>query len=637
MSQPIECAIVCMPFASILQPPLGVSVLCGTLRNAGIGVKALYPSIYFAERIPYSIYEWLGGNIYERVADYFFSRIAFGRDADCDISFHEMIDSLRDRRRMPSFISGHSDLAAMLRIIEKTCEGVIEKVINQLKKLPRLKVVSCSATFVQLYASLALLKVVKQEMPQLITMLGGAECEGVAAIELVRKLSFLDYAFSGEGDCGFTTVVTHVLRNNHNHRFILPNGAYNKEKAVVGIVEHPMASPFEFGNIDHSDYLEAVRKSRRFRMIQPTRTIEFSRGCWKGMSSQCRFCGFNGERMRFRQKPEERILSELGKMYVEGARFFQATDTVLDLHVMRRPLEIFSKHCRDAVITCDAVSTMSESQLSFLAHSGVLFLQVGIETLHPKHVKLLNKGNSAVGSIAFLKFARENSITIFWNILTSIPGDTASDYDEMRNIVKSLEHLYPPNFGVIRFDRFSDYWRHPDTYGLKLVPARNCQYLIPSGSGLDRQCITMVFDNLNESVRTDYRDKSIVQFEETLRNWRTRYHANKPILYLRAKNEVVDTRSVAMERSYQLSTEEYEILRFLRIPRSKCELDDSVYEKWQKTLQPLLDRQFVLEWDGKFISLILEKINLPSEGRRRVIANRINLSRQITRTRGKTL
>ena len=622
---PTECAIVCMPFASVIQPPLGVSVLKGALQTAGIGAVALYPSIRFAEMVPYPVYEWLGGNTYERLADYFFSRMAFGESVGAERSYRRMLDALWTGRRRPQCIP-YDKRDMILKDIERACETVVEETLERLSKIEGLKVVACSATFVQLYASLALLRNVKMRLPRVSTMLGGAECEGSAALELARKISYLDYVFSGEGDVSFPAVVHEVVSNGRCAE--LPCGVYDSARGALCSVEHPMARPGEFGAADHGDFLRAFRESRFFRKYRPAMTIEFSRGCWKGMHAQCRFCGFNGERMRFRQKQGDRIVDELARMYDDGVRFFQATDTVLDFHAMRDVLEAFSRRCEDAVITCDAVSTLSEDQLAFLARTGVLFLQVGIETLHPRHVQLLNKGNSAIGSIAFLKFARENSITVFWNILTSIPGDAPADYYEMSELVKSLEHLTPPHFGVIRFDRFSEYWRNPGKYGLRLVPSSNCQYLLPEESGLDRESVTMVFDNLNEDARTDYRDKSIVSLEEALAAWQERHRTGRPQLCMTDSSMVLDTRSVAVDVNYRLTPEEGALLRFLRVPRPRQKVEEA---HMGGAMHELARRKFVVEWDGKCLSLVLEKSVAVSPGRQRVIDERLNMN-IVTRT-----
>lgn len=615
----VSCAIVCMPFADVLQPPLGVSVLCGAMRDAGISVKAFYPSLSFAEKVPYRVYEWLGSNTYERVADYYFSRIAFGFDPDADRAFRSMIASLREKERLPSnLLDGVSD--TLLALIRSACEEVVAETVEALCALKHLKVVACSATFLQLYASLAVLRQLKARRPNVVTIIGGAECEGAAADELARKLEFIDFACSGEGDKSLPELVLRCLNGGSSEK--LPDGVADRKGVPECGVSCSMVEPAQFGRVDHSDYLSRFASSGLFSAFKPTMTIEFSRGCWKGERSHCTFCGFNGERMHFRHKPVSRILDEMVQMYERGVRFFQATDTILDIHTMRSVFEAFSERCPDAVITCDVSPVLSSEQLAFLAQNGVLFLQAGIETLHPHHVTLLNKASSPANSIAFLKYAREQGIAVFWNILTSIPGDDPEEYEQMSKMVPLLEHLSPPHFGVIRFDRFSSYWKTPGKYGLSLKPSSSCRYLLPARSKLDPCRVSMFFDNENESIRTDYRDKSIHGLSERIAEWQKCHH--KAALYWDEDNTVVDTRTVAVFKRRKLSSEESVVLEFLRSPHTRTEID-AKFPTADTILKALISAHYVLQWDDRYLSLITQRERIVSEGRRRSIEYRLLL------------
>jgi magnesium-protoporphyrin IX monomethyl ester (oxidative) cyclase len=534
-----------------------------------------------------------------------------------------MLNSLDDSMRMPIFESSINDngLESILQKVKEACKRTIDETVETIFSYDDVKIVACSATFIQLYSSLALLKTIKEQMPHVITMIGGCECEGVAAKELVDKLSFVDYAFSGEGDETFANVVSKCLSADEGVED-LPLGVYGHSDTEYEMLECAMVPASCFASPDHSDFISAFKESPVLGTLSPIMTFEFSRGCWKGQKSPCSFCGFNGRRMNFRQKNSTRILQELLRMYSQGIRFFQATDTVLDLNATREILNKFSEKCPDGVIVCDVVSTLSQDQLSFLAESGVLFLQVGIETLHPKHVKLLNKGNSSIGSIAFLKYAKENGITIFWNILTSIPGDSASDYDEMVGMLPLLEHLSPPNFGVIRFDRFSEYWCAPYKYGLKLIPIHNCQYLIPKNSGLNPNHISMYFDNLNESARTNYKSDEIIKISKAIDAWKNAA-AKRPVL-LFSEGKIVDTRAVAEEAMYYPSSEELNLLKFLNKPRTRDEIDSNYFNA-QDILNRLHRRKYILYWEEKYLSLIMEKNNSPSYARQLSIDYRMRL------------
>ena len=78
----IECLILSMPFVVVGQPTMGVSVLKSALNKGGISTEVHYPCFPFSVNLPNGLYDWFGSNVYDRIGDYFFSEIIFGKDDD---------------------------------------------------------------------------------------------------------------------------------------------------------------------------------------------------------------------------------------------------------------------------------------------------------------------------------------------------------------------------------------------------------------------------------------------------------------------------------------------------------------------------------------------------------------------------
>ena len=66
-------------------------------------------------------------------------------------------------------------------------------------------------------------------------------------------------------------------------------------------------------------------------------------------------------------------------------------------------------------------------------------------------------------------------------MLYGFPGETAADYEEIVELIRSAWHLHPPTgYGPIRLDRFSPYHMRPDEFGMQNVrPMAPFTYLYP--------------------------------------------------------------------------------------------------------------------------------------------------------------
>lgn len=602
-----DITLVNMPFAMPVAAPLGIGVLCGALRRAGFRVRCLFPNIDLAERIPEELYAFPasnGLNVDIMLGDWLFADLLFGPDAGRDRKFLAVLKQECDERRIlwnrryHSFEELTGDFPLLRREAARCVEKTAEKIVESGAKS---RIAGCSSTFFQRLASLALLKKIKELQPDIVTFLGGADCEGAAALEAAERFPFLDYVFSGEGDLTVPEMVKQLVQEQVPSP--LPEGVFDRAKAAAGRPETACVPGSQIADPDFSAYYERMKTSRLKDRAVKKYFLETSRGCWKGERQHCSFCGLNGERIVYRRRPPERVLAELRKGYFKyGCRVFLTSDTVLDLQAMRDTLRTFAAEAPDAVISYETVSTLTEEQIKMLADCGVLVIQSGIETLHPKHVKLLNKGNDVLSSIALLKFAQENRVQVIWNMLTGIPGDAPEDYLELREFLVKLYHLTPPNWGAIRFDRFSVYSRDPDRFKLKLAPMKCYRIILPEGA-VDLNRWALFYDNLNPSAAT--RQEQIPEVREQVRSWNDGNRRGVFQLSFVSGDTVKDTRPCAVDRLYHLDPAELAALEAARSPavRGKVEAVPGVNPSH---IEEMKKRGFLLELNGKLLALPLK-------------------------------
>src|SRR5262249_422442 len=140
---------------------------------------------------------------------------------------------------------------------------------------------------------------------------GGANCEGEMGLQMIRSFPWLDYVCTQEGDIAFPQFIERLLR-------------FDDPRPVPGILRRgesvALTHPQLVRNMDdlpipdYQDYFMQFAHSQLAAQIQPSLSIETSRGCWWGAKSHCTFCGLNGATMQYRSKSPERALAEMTQL-----------------------------------------------------------------------------------------------------------------------------------------------------------------------------------------------------------------------------------------------------------------------------------------------------------------------------------
>lgn len=613
----IDCLILSMPFVVVNQPTMGVSVLKSALNNGGVKTDTHYPCLPLSESLPEGMYNWFGSNVYDRIGDYFFSELIFGYESEREEILIKSLKALKNNQRFPKIkdIDNVDDLVDYMPRLRNHIQLLINEIVDLIKQRPNIKIVCCSATFVQLFSSLAILKAIKEERPDIITIIGGCECEGEASKEIVKRFDFIDYACSGEGDVVLVQLCKSILNDVINTQETLPHGIYNKKKAKCSSVESAKAMSNDIPQPDHSSFYKELQYFSWNQESVTNYTFELSRGCWKGQNMHCTFCGLNGMRMTYRKRDVNDVINEISHAYASGKRVLYSVDSVIDLNYMKPVFDYFQSDCPDAIFMCDTVSSLNYKQMEYLSDSGVLIITAGIESLHPIHLKLMNKGPRAIGNIAYLKYAKINHMHILWNMLTAIPGDSPKEYRELSELIPLIEHFTPPSYSIIRFDRHSLYWENPSKYNLELIPMRNAEYLYPKETDIDLDSISMYFDNIAPDAVTSYKDSSLQELFAKIRLWQ-RHYRESSVLEI-SDGVIIDTRRMAICPKYFVSSEDQKMLEYLFSPKSSSDTEEFVKNNnLRMSLECLLRYKYVIKWDDSYLSLVTTVI--PNERSRKI-------------------
>ena len=488
-----------MPFGPVLQPAIGVSLLKAQLKD--VPAKILYFSLPFAERIGMSLYNWIAVRVPSvicAVGEWTFSGALFGSNP------------LRAKKYLNRILR-HG--AFSNQVPEKTIRRIhcahemasvfVDECLEQvLRYAPR--IVGFTDSFQQQVASLTLAKRLKEKAPDTFILFGGANCEGVMGLEVVRQFSFVDAVVCGEADLVFSEIIHRIL--DGQSLADLP-GVYTRESpAVHNGTMRPAAAPAvhdmdALPYPDYEDFFQQWNASGFKGRYTPLLPFETSRGCWWGEKHHCTFCGLNGLTMHHRSKTARRALEELLELVnrYPGCPV-AAVDNILDMKYFRDFVPELGKRRLKIRVYYEVKANLSKEQVRLLRDAGITGIQPGIESLSDSVLKLMRKGVTGLQNIQLLKWCKELGVRPYWNLIWGFPGENPEEYSRVADLVPLLTHLAPPEIAMpICLYRFSPNFDHSAVMGFTNVsPCPAYHFIYPFESG--------VLANLAYYFSYDYRE-----------------------------------------------------------------------------------------------------------------------------------
>ncbi len=637
-----DVCLVAMPYETLELPSIGLSSLVASAKVAGIDAMAIYGKFWFAENIGFDRYVNLSKfeNTDDLLSEWTFAGAAFpGFSPDPDKFFEEKID----KRESPAdFYTGifanDSDKRTLLwEIRTAAIEFVTEAATRILELNPR--VVGCGSTFQQNCASLALLRKVKEINPNVVTMMGGANCEGIMGLTIKRAFKWVDFVVSGEADLLFPGLCRDLLEKGTNIApEELPQGVFsetNIDKFGPADDEPTTAKVFDMDKVptpDFDDYFKQLNEFKYKNSVYPCLLMETSRGCWWGERKSCLFCGLNGDSIKFRSKSAKRVLNEINYLQARHSiSNFRMTDNILDMKYFKSVLpELAAKKSNPVMVFYEIKTNLTERQIILLSDAGVRWVQPGIESLDDRALKSLGKGNSTINNIALLKFAMENGINSQWLFLCGFPGEDEAWYKDMTEWLPMIYHLQPPNgMGInsVRFDRFNTYNNNRDSFGLNLTPNMGYKYIYPL-SARELEDLAYFFSD-DKLTRQNTLEKSEIKvLNNVVKEWQYLFRLY-PIKEKRVlitveddgkQSRIIDTRPCAVEKSYVLTGLHRLIYQRCREPRSRDGLPDYFKDNVDigvsvndinNAIDDMVERKLMLSLNGKLLSLALKEPQRP--------------------------
>ena len=293
--------LVVPPFQSLARPSMGVSQLKANLAEQGFATHAVYLNLRFAERIGVLVYDWIAEKGFEAMlGDIVFANARLGHsDADLDAYFDEVVAGTDEEEFLRSIDRNTAPKAALHKLARQATAFAAEEAVQLIMEHdPWL--VGFSSSFQQNLPSLAVMRHIKQQHPEIVTALGGANTQDEMGQELFDRFEEID--FVGRGQCDITFVdLVHALRDGKDGtgmRGFLARGGPTTEVSEPLVQKDLDALPIP--NFD--EYFADMAASPMRGDIRTALVAETARGCWWGAKSHCTFCGLNGARHELPQQ-----------------------------------------------------------------------------------------------------------------------------------------------------------------------------------------------------------------------------------------------------------------------------------------------------------------------------------------------
>lgn len=554
------------PFTMADSSMLGVHILQSLAKKKGYTADILYLNILLASLIGNKRFSYIAFPPLElhwqMLGERLFARSAYGlpplgRSPESCWNEAESISGNKENQIKMFYEPDHFDLDTFLEI-EEVCNSFVDEATAAIASL-NYKIIGCTQMEGQTNCSIALLNGIKYIRPDIITLIGGANCRGKLAHGIASLSDSIDYIFSGDSELSFC-----------NFLDCYSTGNFPSERIIPG-------KPFmDLDSLPLPDYTCFFNQTGCFLGKEALKQIivcyESSRGCWWGQTQKCNFCS---ESNVFRQKTAQRVLADLKQICLHyKTKKISMCDVGTPLSHYKEIFPRLFQVKESPNIYHLTRASLSLQDLLHLKKNKIDQVTVGIEALSTGLLKLMNKGIAARENLHLLRNARSVGIQLDWLLLWGFPGDKTEYYLETLKILPLIRHLQPPiNFLHVFLCKFSSYVeKAPEFLIINLRPWAVYNMIYPQWAALDKLAFWFVGDYPCEAHENPQLIKKIA--EEVFlwkREWKTCHLTMVPLYdsYL-----VLDSRNNKKKKQYVL---DYQKAKVLMTP---CPYNESEYQQW---------------------------------------------------------
>jgi len=614
---PYRISLVNMPFAALNSPSLALTQLGSVLDSQcgnRVSVEIHYLNQAFARYMGIELYHYFATSAevhHSGLDEWFFRQSAFPQLADNRAEYFRRYYPHRNERTVR--------LKRSVLDLRQGIDTLLDSLICQ-HKLDEADLVGFTSMFGQNVACFAMARKLKERNSDIITVMGGANCETPMGEETAKNVEHIDFVFSGPALKSFPEFVQHCL-NHEMEKCNQIRGVFSKTNLGTGEFGASGSIGQELDinvkvELDYEAFLDVLENDFPDENIELRLPFETSRGCWWGERSQCTFCGLNGTTMAYRAMSAQRAIEQFESLfhYYPRCAYFESVDNTMPKSYLREVFPIL-KTPAGATIFYEVRPHLTAEDLQMLSTSGVKRIQPGIESLATSTLKLMRKGTTAFQNLLIMKNCVACGIELGWNLLVGFPGEGEEVYEKYLHDIPLLTHLPPPgDVYPVRFDRYSPYFAQARQYGLDLHPYDFYELVYPFSK---ESLANLAYYFMDHNFSAEYfvtMVKWLGQVREKVDVWRNRWYGEDrtlhPDLYFEQRKGCVvvhDSRSGELIE-HQVGDIGSRLLEQLTRPKGIVELATDLSHIPRLSLEAevasLQQRGLVFEEGGRFLSLV---------------------------------
>ncbi|RKM63323.1 hypothetical protein D6856_04165 [Butyrivibrio sp. XB500-5] len=409
--------------------------------------------------------------------------------------------------------------------------------------------------------------------------------------------------------------------------FIDKTIAENVEENVLALLEKKAGVEYHdnldfLPTPDYDDYFEQIEKcDKSFKekfMSEPRLQVETSRGCWW---SKCSFCTLNCKTHVFRERSIKKVLEDYRTLidkyntlnililqFVNNENWYELLE---DLYREYPGL----KGAFDMNFKVTSFKEYREFELLKKTDTSLL---VGTENYDTDYLNMMNKGQSTIDNIMFLKNSERSRVACYHNFMYGMPYETEEHYRSNKETVELILHMVPPfDDEEFRLTFGSDIYFHPGKYGVKEIKLRENKEGIWFPQRIKETYKPFFYDFVSENEGLDERKE---KWKELIEHWRKVYYQGasdalpKQISLLQkfeagGKLRIQDLRYDNREYRYYYEGIAKDMYLFCDSIKTKddlaAEFKETELGRIEEVLKDFIDKKIMYSEDDKYLSLAI--------------------------------
>lgn len=317
-----------------------------------------------------------------------------------------------------------------------TLDGVKNAIKNE---KPDIVGIDCGTTY--RYEAFDLVRLLKGDMPEIITVMGGPHVTFTAE-ETLARIPEIDVIVRGEGEMTMLELAKSI-KQGRNYRDIEGITFRENGNIVSSPNRLPLADldtlPFSALHLFPLDKYDPEEPRKELRKLRYCPIIT-SRGCTIGCVF-CSTCAFWGR--KFRARSANNILDELRFRINEyGAGHFQFFDDAFAMNQRRAKevcQEIIDQDLKIKFHIMARADNMDEELINLLQKAGCYQIDFGVETGSPAIMKNIGKKLDLSVVEKTFKMCREVGINVLAYFMAGLPGEREADIQRTIEFIKRAE------------------------------------------------------------------------------------------------------------------------------------------------------------------------------------------------------